>query len=167
MATITIKKLRKQKQVMADLLDVPKKLGRPADTRWVAELMMIQRREGGLCQPSRVLEYARNPKAALHSKFQWDDTKAGHQWRLLQARQLMRVAVYYEESISREIPVFVSIGRDRNKPGGGYRSMAEVLTDEEMRSEMLEEAKNRLLDFRQKYQDLHELAEVFQAIDRL
>ena len=36
-----------------------------------------------------VVAAARDPLSPLHSKFQWDDSKAAHRYRLWQARQII------------------------------------------------------------------------------
>jgi hypothetical protein len=40
--------------------------------------------------PEEVVRVARNPKSILHDHFEWDDTLAGHQHRVDQARSLIR-----------------------------------------------------------------------------
>lgn len=42
-----------------------------------------------LIQPSAVVEAAANPDSPLHRHFEWDDEKAGHSYRLAQARRLI------------------------------------------------------------------------------
>ena len=39
---------------------------------------------------SVVVKAAKNKRSPLHSRFEWDDTKAGQEYRLIQARQLIR-----------------------------------------------------------------------------
>ena len=51
------------------------------------ELELIQAMDpAGLLDPRRVVDYARDPDTALHSKFEWDDSLAAEQRRLRQAR---------------------------------------------------------------------------------
>jgi hypothetical protein len=57
------------------------------------ELERIRIRYGGVLKPKDVVETARDPENVLHPRFEWDDEKAGEQYRLLQARQLIRVSV--------------------------------------------------------------------------
>lgn len=44
----------------------------------------------GPLRPSAVLEAASDESSPLHGCFEWDDSKAGHQYRLWQARHLLR-----------------------------------------------------------------------------
>jgi hypothetical protein len=45
---------------------------------------------GDAVSPESVLEYARtHPKSHLHKCFEWDETKAAHNWHLKQARTVL------------------------------------------------------------------------------
>jgi len=124
----------------------------------------------GLVNPAKVVEWAKeNPGSALHGHFQWDDTECGVQWRLQQARELIiRVKITMEVESGQRIKTrkFVSLQADRHG-GGGYREVITVLSDTEMRSQLLAEARRELAAFRRKFQTLTELATVFRAIDQL
>ncbi len=39
--------------------------------------------------PNLIVEVAKNPNSILHGYFEWDDLKAGHSFRLQQARHLI------------------------------------------------------------------------------
>jgi hypothetical protein len=54
------------------------------------ELERIRALHGGILQAEDVLEEARNPDSPLHPMFEWDDQVAAHQYRLEQARALIR-----------------------------------------------------------------------------
>ena len=119
---------------------------------------------GGVLQPEIVVEKARPKTSPLHSRFTWNDSTAAHEYRIWQARQLIRVSVELIEGITGSVDVFVSLSPDRYKDGGGYRVMTEVLSDLELRQQMLVDALNELRVFQQKYSRLKELAEVFRSI---
>jgi len=53
------------------------------------------------------------------------------------------------------------MGRAR---GGGYRLVVDVLSNSRRRREMLQEALSELEDHRQRYGQLHELAQVYAAV---
>lgn len=60
----------------------------------------------GEVRPSVLVEEARNEKNPAHNAFEWDDEKAGHEFRLMQARQLIRkVEVVYAEQPARLVHV--------------------------------------------------------------
>ena len=129
------------------------------------ELEQIATTHEGILYPHDVVEFARDPETALHSRFTWDDTKAAEEYRTWQARQVIRlyVNVIYEEHPPTRI--FVSLEEDRAN-GGGYRYILNVLTDDERRKQLLDQALKEFRILRKKYQELKELAEVYQAIDR-
>ena len=132
------------------------------------ELRLIEKKNGGLIQPEDVVIFARNEKTALHSVFEWDNTKAAEQYRICQARHLLRVLVTVEEVNNEEVKVsaFVSLRNDRIKGGDhGYRYMPVVMLTEEGRASVLDTALAELESFKVKYKMLKELASVFDAIE--
>lgn len=132
------------------------------------ELQRIASRNGGILQPEIVVEEAKNPKSVLHSQFEWDDVKASHEYRIWQARMLIRVAVQIIPN-GNEQPqrVFVSLKTDRYKDGGGYRAMVDVLSDSEMREQLLQQALDDMEYFRQKYAQLTELTQIFSDMEKV
>jgi ribosome-associated translation inhibitor RaiA len=119
----------------------------------------------GLLVPDDVVDFARNPNTAWHSQFEWDDTKAAHQFRLVRARTVIRVLVVYEQNTGQPIKGFVSLVSQRQQPRGGYDSTINVLSNEETREELLADALSELRRVQAKYSMLAELADVFAAID--
>lgn len=130
----------------------------------VAELKRIAAENGGVLQPETVVREAEPKSSPLHSRFTWDDSEAAHQYRIWQARQLIRVSVEVLAGTDKVVDVFVSLSTDRQKESGGYRVMTEVLSDADLRQQMLTDALNELEVFRAKYRALVELAEIFTAI---
>jgi hypothetical protein len=133
----------------------------------VQELYRIQAMYG-LLRPADVIAEASHPDSPLHGYFQWDDGLAAHQWRLQQARQLIRVTV---ETLPHDEPhyqvrAFISLTPDRQLDGGGYRVMAQVLAAPSERAQMLTDALDELNRLKVKYFQLSELAGVFAAIER-
>lgn len=63
-----------------------------------AELRRIQDKQGRIT-PEIVVTAAEKPKSPLHHLFEWDDTVAGHKYRIEQAREVIRsvkLTVTYE-----------------------------------------------------------------------
>lgn len=91
--------------------------------------------ENGELVAEDVVEFAKNPNTALHKKFNWDDTKAAHLYRLQQARGIIRVVVNVTKSDTGQrvvVPAFVSLS-DNRRDGKGYQVRAVVISDEEKR----------------------------------
>jgi len=119
----------------------------------------------GILRAEDVVKFARNPKTALHKQFVWDDTEAARRYRLVQAREIIRVSVRVEPLVSRPIQAWVSLCDDREAPGGGYRPLCEVMSDDELRAKLLSQALSELRRLQKKYADLKELAPVFAALE--
>jgi len=110
-------------------------------------------------RPEDVVKFAKNPKTALHERFEWDDSAAAGEYRLIQARQVLNVAVTIVEGCEEPVKMFVSLTPDRG--GGGYRGIVDVLSRETYRLQMLDDAVNELRAFKQKYRTLNELSKIF------
>lgn len=135
-----------------------------------SELEQIRRSHGGLLRAEDVVKFARNKRTALHSEFEWDDAKASAEYRLDQARRVIRVTVDVlpsPHSDQEPVRAYVSVVRDRVQPGGGYRSITDVMTDDEMRAELVNEALGEVKRWRRKYERLRELVPIFRAIDKV
>jgi hypothetical protein len=141
----------------------------------VDELKRIAKANGGILRAEDIIDAARDEDSVLHDKFEWDDTEAAHQYRLEQARKLARVTVHLVNDGQSDMPikVFVSLSPDRKEEGGGYRLLSNVMTSEQMRQQLLMDARRDMIFFEKKYKTLKELADVFismykanQRIDR-
>ena len=100
--------------------------------RTAAELEHIRTTHNGMLKPEDVVAFATDPNTALHSHFEWDDTEAAREYRLVQARTVIRLIV----TVIGEDPVpmrtYVSLPSDR-VVGGGYRALQDVVNDESRR----------------------------------
>lgn len=137
--------------------------------RIISELKRIAAENNGLLLADDVVERARPAGSPLHSHFLWDNTEAAHQFRLLQARNLINIAVevIHADGEEREMQVFVSLKDDRANDGGGYRTTVDVMGNAGLRKQLLQQALEDLEYFAEKYKNLKELAEVFKVIKRV
>lgn len=131
-----------------------------------AELAKLAEKAGGRLMPEAVVEFARNPSTALHSQFDWDDSEAASKWRLEQARGIIRVQVEVKESGKQSVPVYVHLRSDREEDGG-YRRLVDVLSDNDLREQLLTQAKQDMRTFKKKYEILEELAHVREAMEEV
>jgi hypothetical protein len=129
------------------------------------ELQRIALKHQGQLLPSDIVEAARPKSSPLHSRFEWDDGEAAEQYRLWQARQLIRVLVTVEKNGSKSyrVRLYTSLGTDR-KSGGGYRLLRVVLRSKRLRGELLKDALRDMRVFEEKYRGLKELSDVFEAM---
>lgn len=131
------------------------------------ELDTVAGRHKGLLRPKDIVDYAANKKTALHKCFEWDDKKAGHEYRLWQARELVSVYVKVIGQDTDPVRAYVSLLNDRAKHGGGYRTIEAVLSNNVLRNQLLSEALAELGRFEAKYKQLKELAGVFKAFRKV
>lgn len=131
------------------------------------ELEAIREEHDGLLRAEDVVEFAKDPETALHKKFTWDDSTAAHQFRLLQARAVIRVNVITPEMSGLTVRAYVSLMGDRMQPGGGYRRIDDVFANVELRRQLLNQALKEARLWQRKFKALEELAPIFAALDRL
>lgn len=138
----------------------------------IEELMQIMDSHDGMLYPKDVVDFARDETTELHSKFEWDNTVAGENYRIWQARHLIRaeVTILPRNNDPITISAFVSMKQDRcQQPDngrdiiGGYRSMINVLQTPSLRKTLLEEAIAEHDLWEKKYQEVRELVEIFSA----
>ena len=127
-------------------------------------LEAIRTKHNGLLIADHVVDEARKKNSPLHPYFNWDDTKAAHQYRLWQARQLITVVTVKLPNARRLIQMYVSLRDDRKQPEGAYRGILDVLSDSDLRYQLVREALEDLKYWEQKYSQLAELGEIYQAI---
>ncbi len=126
------------------------------------ELLRLAGEHGGLLKPEVVVANAAAPTSPLHGCFQWDDSEAAHQYRLWQARQLIRVQVTLLPGANKEERIFVSLTTDR--ASSGYRVMTDVLSSEDAYRQLLADAKADAERFADRYKELAEMGNVIKAI---
>lgn len=122
----------------------------------IEELQKIADTDGGALRPERIVDVAKDPKNPLHSKFEWDDSKAAIAHRLAQAGELVRsVKVVFETREEKKITVRNWMWQD-----GAYRTTKSIMTKKDAREELMEAAMRELEGFARKYAALEELAGV-------
>jgi len=145
---------------------------KPNETATLEEILAgIAKKHGGTLTPDQVLKSAMPKSSPLHQHFQWDDTAAAKQYRLIQAGQLIRrVRLTIEQSPGHEIRVraYVNvtpeIAEDGN-PRGHYVSFETAQAVPNYREQLLANARRDAETFRAKYAALEELFPIISAID--
>lgn len=136
------------------------------DAQMVGEELCKIQEEFTAINPSQIVETAKDEKNILHDLFEWDNTKAGHNWRVWQARYMLRsitTVVIDQQEKEHTTFAFVNIRTEETK---GYQSVDMVVQSDTSRAYMLEQAKREMLIFRRKYQELKELSAIFENIDQ-
>ncbi len=136
--------------------------GKRMESKINKELQRLAKKYGGKLYPQQVVAEAKNKTSPLHNSFEWNDGEAAEQWRLHQARNLIRAQVIIIPGHSEPIRAFVSLTTDR-KDNGGYIAIAKVMSEEDLMEQMIEDATNELQVFTKKFNMVKELSEVNEA----
>jgi hypothetical protein len=139
-------------------------------------LYKIAEKSGGVISPRSVIEVAKSEDHPLHDYFLWDDTAAANRYRLNQAALLIRrikIDIIKPAREPKNIKIettreFPSLSKLRGKENAGsYVALEKVMTNDGMKSDLIETAKQELIAIKKKYQTLVEFTKVWQAIDSL
>ena len=125
-------------------------------------LHQLKTQNGGL-RPEDIVEDARDLKSPLHDWFQWDDTKAAERYRETQAQYLLRsinVVVKYQEEEWETRLFYNVIVQER-----AYYTIDKVLTEDDIRAQVIEKAKKSLTSWTRIYGLYEELFDVTRAIE--
>jgi hypothetical protein len=126
---------------------------------------MLRQQQKGELTPEDVLADARHGNSPLHSFFEWDDGAAAEQYRLNQARGLIRsvVAIYTSEdkpAVRQRAYVHIAEGETSH-----YREVGHAMSQTRTRKIVLQRAWKELQDWRNRYKDLKEFSELFEVVD--
>jgi len=117
--------------------------------------------------PEAVLRYAKPKRSEIHRFFEWDDSKAGHEHRLSQARQLIcSVVVVYQTPAGSTITARAYQKLNRTKPEP-YKRIEVIMESRDDTSALIRQAWNDLESWRRRYEHLLEFSKVFGLMDEL
>lgn len=122
------------------------------------ELKKIER-DAGYLTPHTVLLKAEDKNSLLHQYFDWDNTTAGEQWRLWQARQL--ISSIRVEWTGRKVNAYHNVRVMTEKvPMEGYFPIEKIAKNEDLQEQVLRTAIAELDHWHRKYKEVKELADV-------
>jgi hypothetical protein len=132
-------------------------------------LEMLREKFKGEITPADILEDAAHNNSPLHQYFEWSDTEAAKQFRLTQARSLIRsvVAIYREPERTRETVKVAAFTHIPEGETSHYRATHHALSQAQTRNVILEQAWRDLQGWRRRYRELKEFASLFEELDRL
>jgi len=136
------------------------------------EVERIRAKNGGNATAEAVVEAAKSKRNPLHGEFEWDDAAAANEFRLVQARSLLRsIHVIRDDTPSdrpQRVYEVVTIRQENEaKPKKVYQSVEEIMADPDSRAELLARALSELVAWQRRYRNLQELAVVFRAAEKL
>lgn len=127
-----------------------------------------EQREHGVCSPRALVERERPEQAPLHECFEWNDARAAEEYRVDQARALVRSLVIIRGETSAPAYVHVTItDADDDEEREGYIDVLSAMRNPRQRQQVLMEALEQLNGMRQRYADFQELAPVWRAVDEV
>lgn len=128
---------------------------------------LLRKKQKGELTAQDVLDDARNPNSPLHSFFEWDDGEAAEQYRLQQARGLIRsvVAIYtFDDKPAVKTRAYVHVP-ERETPH--YREASHAMSQSRTRAMVLQRALEELKAWKRRYKDLSEFADLVEVIDEI
>jgi|SRR5215510_12282059 len=126
--------------------------------------------ESGPISPRRVVTAATPDDSPLHPMFDWDDRHAADRWRLEQASQVLgAIAVVYRDPRNNTPLVtraFVAIEEQKGMAAAPiWMSTARAMSDGRLRSALIAQALRDVQLLERRYQELSELAEIFEQAE--
>lgn len=131
-----------------------------------AHLEMLREKFKGEITPEDILADAKNDNSPLHSFFEWSDGVAAHQYRLQQARGLIRsvVAIYtHEDRPATRMRAYVHI--PDKEPH--YREAGHAMSQKKTRELVLQRAWSEFQQWRKRYESLKEFSDLFEIADEV
>jgi hypothetical protein len=135
---------------------------RKADPQKIGDALdKVSKSHGGKLDAPDVVEAAKPKDHVLHPLFDWSDKVAAEQWRLSQARQIIRsIRIVRMDDDEPLYPAYVSITA---KDGRSYRHTNEVLTSRDLQEKVLISAERELQAFERRYSRLLDVCELIRA----
>lgn len=110
----------------------------------------------GMLEPQVIVKEAADENNPLHEYFTWDDDVAGHNYRLWQARQLIRTIQV--EFVGKQVDAYWNVKVEIDgKEKDAYVGIAKVIQSKDLLSQVLAQALNELDYWQKKYDQLKEL----------
>lgn len=124
-------------------------------------------RDSGTLTADQVVAEAADPESVLHDHFEWDDTTAARQWRLDQARQLIRKVTITITRADDTAPIqaraFVNV--DPGDTARTYMPIVDAMQNPVTREILLRRAMQEARLWKDRYGHLSEVATIVAAIE--
>ena len=106
--------------------------------------------------PEVIVEESKEQQSPLHPIFEWDNERAGHEWRKQQARVMLGnlVTVQIEEvELKEPTRAFINVAKQESS----YTAVDVVLKDEDLFNQVRRQALGELEAYQRKYQEFLDL----------
>ncbi len=131
------------------------------------ELRRIEEKKGVL-DAELVVEYAKSKKSPIHDAFEWDNSLAAHEYRLTQARTMIRSLRVVVEDATQPKRLFWHTVEQCGKNQKSMYVLRDRLGGEaELQEATYREVVSQLKGLRARYAELKELSDIWEKIDEL
>lgn len=135
----------------------------------IDEILKIKKTQGLTAE--NIIKSARNPKNPLHNLFEWDNKIASEKYRIHQALLLInqiRIKIKNKTYIAFEnVKVKVNNSNSKNSFERRYMEMNEIISNKQLRLQILNRAVNQLTFWQTQYNNYKELKPVYIAIEKV
>lgn len=137
------------------------KAAKSADAQVIGNELMRIREKTGSIEPENIVKMAESKRSPIHKHFEWDNEKAGHEYRKAQARNLVRL-VRIDNGPANDLPerAFHSI---RDESGRSYRPVEEVRSSLDLQLALMKQAEKDLDSWLIRYRSLSGICELVEA----
>lgn len=136
-----------------------------ADAQQAGETIeLLRQKANGSLTPAMVVEAARPATSVLHGAFEWDDSEAAERFRESQARQLIGALVVRVQPRGVPEPKRAFVSVERPQMGPGYEARHVVLSDKELRAQVIRQGWTDLDAWVAKYAEFSEFSTITEAI---
>lgn len=125
----------------------------------------------GIVTPEHLLADAQEITSPLHDFFEWANDVAAHEWRLRQARYLLRsihVIIKREDGQEEEARALYNVHvspPDSEASFSVYVAIQRIIDESDLRQQIIEKALRSLMTWQKRYRQYKEFASVFAAIE--
>lgn len=144
----------------------------------VGEMLAVMEGKYGEVSPQRVVDEARNEEHPLHGDFEWDDTTAAHEYRLKQARTIIRCIMVTTNNAAgnvETVPVYTSLVLPAPMASGDedmqtvrcYVTHEQIMSNDELRRRDLKRLVGRMMSMRSELSCHDETKPLVRELDRL
>jgi hypothetical protein len=136
------------------------------DNAVVGALLQIGKAdEDGIIQPETVVATAADPSSPLHQHFTWDETEAAYQFRLVQARSLIRRVSVVRRPVPGPDFVNVTVRRSDGEPRRGYVPTDRAAAEPDLYAQIIEDAHRGLNAYRNRLSAFEQAHEIVAKLD--
>lgn len=133
------------------------------------EMRRLKKQFGHAVQPQALVDAASDPHNPVHNEFEWDDQVCGVEYRLDQARRLIKGLCIHMPTVKHErqvlAPAYINVRTPETDTGRGYEDLETVLDNSDFRTQMIEEALDGLVRSVQKLRLFTELTDTTVRLD--